>query len=97
MREGNIPLVSICIPTYNRGRYLEKALLAYEKLQEFVEKKIEIVISDNASSDDTRERIEPFVRKYSNVRLFRGNGGCFSSAIPVFMLIKWPLIFGWEV
>ena len=29
--------------------------------------------------------------------LFRGNGGCFSSAIPVFMLIKWPLIFGWEV
>lgn len=31
------------------------------------------------------------------VRLFRGNGGCFLSAIPVFMLIKWPLIFGWEV
>ena len=31
------------------------------------------------------------------IGLFRGNGGCFSSAIPVFMLIKWPLIFGWEV
>ena len=33
----------------------------------------------------------------NEMRLFRGNGGCFSSAIPVFMLIKWPLIFGWEV
>lgn len=38
-------------------------------------------------------------KKYQRIknRLFRGNGGCFSSAIPVFMLIKWPLIFGWEV
>lgn len=85
LREGNIPLVSICIPTYNRGRYLEKALLAYEKLQEFVEKKIEIVISDNASSDDTRERIEPFVRKYSNVIYYRNEKNIRDENFPLVM------------
>lgn len=85
LKAENIPLVSICIPTYNRGRYLERSLLAYEKMQEFVEKKIEIVISDNASTDDTRERIEPFVRKYSNVVYHRNEKNIRDENFPLVM------------
>lgn len=38
------PLVSVCIPTYNRVAKLERAVLA---IQEQTYKNIEIIISDN--------------------------------------------------
>lgn len=49
-----MPLLSICIPTYNRSPVLEKFLpCLLEKIKNISE--IHLVISDNASTDNTRE------------------------------------------
>ena len=47
------PLVSICIPTYNRSEYLRLSLERYIREPEFLSGCVEIVISDNTSTDDT--------------------------------------------
>ncbi len=45
------PILSICIPTYNRAEYLKECLSRLSFL--FSDDRVEIVISDNASSDAT--------------------------------------------
>lgn len=46
------PLLSICIPTYNRSRYLKWLLTHFIEHKQLLSD-IEIVISDNCSDDDT--------------------------------------------
>jgi len=60
-------LLSICIPTYNRSEFLEKTLLSIVEAQRF-EEMCEVVISDNNSSDNTREVVSKFSDKYRNIR-----------------------------
>lgn len=64
------PLLSICIPTYNRSKYLEDALYNIIKDEAFSDE-IEIVISDNASTDNTQEIVQKYISQYSNVKYFR--------------------------
>jgi len=47
------PPLSICIPTYNRAKYLADTLESIVRQKEFGE--IEVVVSDNCSSDRTRD------------------------------------------
>lgn len=61
------PLLSLCIPTYNRSQYLKKSIDSIICQQEFLRGKVEIVISDNASEDDTREVAEAYLKKYDNI------------------------------
>lgn len=61
------PLLSICIPTYNRSKYLKKSLDSIVTQNEFLNGSVEIVISDNASTDDTKEVVTPYLEKYDNV------------------------------
>lgn len=49
------PLVSFCIPTYNRGRYLDSLLFSLTELLADFPYSYEVFVSDNASSDDTRD------------------------------------------
>lgn len=61
------PILSICIPTYNRAIYLEKTIISIIKQKIFQEtSEIEIVISDNCSSDKTRKICEKYVEKFSD-------------------------------
>lgn len=64
------PLLSICIPTYNRSEYLKEALLNIINDPYFNEN-VEIVISDNASTDNTEEIGLKYASKYNNVYYFR--------------------------
>lgn len=48
------PILSICIPTYNRGHVLKDVLEKFITNPEF-DDDVELVISDNASSDDTEQ------------------------------------------
>lgn len=63
------PLLSICIPTYNRSSLLKECLASLT--QQFADKKVyrktEIVISDNNSPDDTQKLTQSFQKKYKNI------------------------------
>lgn len=61
-------LVSICIPTYNAGDFIEEALRSIVG-QSY--KNIEIIIGDNASTDNTYEIVEKFQKKDSRIRYYR--------------------------
>lgn len=64
------PILSICIPTYNRAEILRDTLEQYTSCEEF-DDDVEIVISDNASPDHTQDVCAEFTTKYKNVRYFR--------------------------
>lgn len=61
------PLVSIGIPVYNGEDYIELALAS---LQDQSYKKIEIIISDNASTDRTGEICRRFAEQDRRIRYF---------------------------
>lgn len=54
----SLPRVSIIIPTYNRREFLEQAL---ESVLEQDYEKLEIIVSDNASTDGTQEMMQDFL------------------------------------
>lgn len=62
------PLVSVGIPTYNRAKKLERAVRA---LLAGSYKNLEIIISDNASSDETQRICSAFSTTDSRVIYFR--------------------------
>jgi hypothetical protein len=56
----SLPLVSICIPTHQRGRYLRSLLDSLAgQLADFPHP-YEVVIADNASCDDTPQAVQAF-------------------------------------
>ncbi len=69
----NRPLLSICIPTYNRAAFLPECLdsIVSQYSDENVFKNIEVVIADNASTDNTQEVVKKYLEKYSNITYFR--------------------------
>ena len=52
MENRNNPLVSICIPNYNYGRYLRKC---FDSILAQTYPNIEVIFNDNASTDDSFE------------------------------------------
>ena len=77
------PLLSICIPTYNRANLLRETLA---HLREVCSENVEIVISDNCSGDDTQDAIRSFASRFAHFRTIRqteNRGGIvnFSAAL----------------
>ncbi len=64
------PLLSICIPTYNRADVLDLVLKNIIENRGFDES-IEIVISDNASTDNTFEICKKYIDVFQNIKYFR--------------------------
>jgi abequosyltransferase len=69
----NRPLLSVCIPTYNRANYLKECLdsIVCQFGDNNIYDQIEIIISDNASDDDTEELVAEYQKTYKNIRYFR--------------------------
>lgn len=64
--------LSICIPTYNRGNFLPDLFESIIKqFCDIEEESIEIVVSDNASTDNTTEVINRYKNKFKNFVYFR--------------------------
>jgi glycosyltransferase involved in cell wall biosynthesis len=68
LAKEKLPLVSIGIPTYNGGDRIAKAL---DSIQQQGYSKIEILISDNASADNTEEVVRGYMARDSRIRYFR--------------------------
>ena len=61
------PLISVAIPTYNRGRLLEKTLAS---VLPQAREGVEVVVYDTGSADDTIQLVEKLARDNSTLRFF---------------------------
>jgi glycosyltransferase involved in cell wall biosynthesis len=59
------PKVSVCVPTYNHEKYIRQTLNGVLMQQTNFE--IEIVIGDDASTDNNQQIIQEYVDKYPNI------------------------------
>lgn len=95
---GNNVLLTIAMPTYNRATYLDLCIGQIFKQVKEYESLVEIIISDNCSTDNTADIVHDYatqgfnfryVRNEENVGADRNFAQCFSLASG-----KYVLIFG---
>jgi glycosyltransferase involved in cell wall biosynthesis len=86
MTSAASPVVSICVPTFNRSRYLTSLLESLAVQLEGFPYPYELVIADNASPDDTGAVAKRFAEQLS-IRYIRHdeNIGCFANVQFVMM------------
>lgn len=68
------PVLTIAIPTFNRAFYLEKSLnniIPQIMVVNSSTKKVELLVSDNASKDNTEEIVKKFCSNYGFIRYNR--------------------------
>ena len=81
----NTPLVTFCIPTYNRPEYLRRAIESClaQTCQDF-----EIVITDNSTNDESAQMVakinDPRIHYYSN----NGNIGSLASHLRAVSMVR---------
>ncbi len=64
------PILSVCIPTYNRSSLLQKAVEAVcDQINQEIELLVEIVIVDNFSTDNTSLIVQKIREKYERIRI----------------------------
>lgn len=62
------PKISVCIPVRNGGKYLH---IAIDSVLRQTYTQYELIVIDNASSDDTVQWVEQLATKYSKIKLFK--------------------------
>ena len=69
------PILSICIPTYNRPEYLKECLMSIVLgCKNFKDKEVlEIVITDNSDDDKTLEVVNEIKKIFSNIKYFKNS------------------------
>lgn len=68
---GAPPLLSLCLATYNRARYLDRYLTHHLDAFEAAGVDYEVVVSDNCSTDETPEILTRYAARYPKVRVIR--------------------------
>jgi succinoglycan biosynthesis protein ExoA len=71
--EQALPFVSVVIPVYNEGRYIE-ACLASVLDQDYPLDRYEVIVADGGSTDGTRDIVDVIRRRHPNVRLIDNPG-----------------------
>ena len=69
--EDKKPLLSICIPTYNRDYMIRECLNKICPIT--IKYNVQIHISDNASPDNTENIIKEYMKQYDNIYYYRQN------------------------
>lgn len=67
---NNTILLSICIPTYNRAQYLNQTIQSIVDSNGFGDQ-VEIIISDNCSTDNTEIVCKKWINKYKNIKYYK--------------------------
>lgn len=58
------PLLSICIPTWNRAKYLKLSLDSFvEQIKDINLLELELYVSDNCSDDNTQTIVQDYIKK----------------------------------
>ena len=65
---NSIVKLSICIPTYNFGKFIGETL---NSLKHELSDQIEIIIGDGASTDNTEDVVKNYTTFYSNIKYFK--------------------------
>lgn len=68
-------LLTIAVPTYNRKNQLEECLI--HLLPQYSEE-VEVIVSDNASTDETQEFMLQMIEKYPYIRYIRNEENIFA-------------------
>jgi len=68
--------VSIIIPTYNSSQYIETAI---ESVLNQTHRDIELIVVDDGSTDNTREKLEHFINNKQIVYFYQQNKGASSA------------------
>ncbi len=65
--------LSICVPTFNRVEFLRRCLESItDQFGDLnVYRQVEVVVSDNDSSDNTHDLVKSVQRKFNNIRYFK--------------------------
>jgi len=74
---NNLPLVSICIMVYNQEKYVERVI---ESALKQTYNNIEIIISNNGSTDQSKLKIQKFL-KFENVKLLDYNNNNYITKV----------------
>ena len=72
-KDSNNIKLSIAIPTYNGAHYIREALDSIISQWDDIDEEVEIVVSDNASTDQTAEIIREYQNKYPFIKYFRND------------------------
>src|SRR5574337_126918 len=95
---GKQKLLSIAIPTYNRAEYLDLCLSQICKQLPGYESLIEVIVSDNASTDNTADIVDKFIKQGFAVRYVRNaqNIGMDGNIVQAYSLAtsKYAVVFG---
>jgi len=68
MPANEFPLISVCVPTYNRQALLERAI---NSALSQTYKNIEIIVSDNNSEDGTEQMMKKLTEKYIQIKYYK--------------------------
>lgn len=89
IRKCTKPLLTVGLFTYNRSGFLDELL---DKILQQVgnDKLLEILVLDNASTDNTTDIVEKYQRKYSNLQYYRNkeNIGTQNNLFKIWELAK---------
>lgn len=94
----NVPLLTIAIPSYNRATYLDSCLSNLINQKKDIKNNIEILVSDNCSTDNTEEVVKKYLRvgnEINYIKNIENRGGEFNIT-QCFLLAKgqYILCFG---
>lgn len=65
------PRLSVAIPTYNRGSFLQENLRSLASQIAVLDEPVEVVVSDNASTDDTQAIVAAHIADVGPITYFR--------------------------
>ena len=90
------PILTIAIPTFNRANFLDNCLLHITNQLAINEDRIELLVSDNCSTDNTFEIVQKYVNKGYIIRYIKNEENigpdrnfnqCFKLALGIYVLL----------